>query len=36
MTEIAVGVENDEERLETKRLFEPAIGDLRILIADRA
>ena len=36
MTEIAVGVENDEERLEPERLFEPAIGGLRILIADSA
>src|SRR5262249_55718407 len=36
MTEIAVGVENDEERLEPERLFEPAIGGLRIPIADGA
>jgi hypothetical protein len=36
MAEIAVGVESDEERLEPERLFEPAIGGLRILIADGA
>src|SRR6185369_4536425 len=30
MAEIAIGVENDEERLEPERLFEPAIGGLRI------
>ena len=36
MAEIAVRVENDEERLEPERLFEPAIGGLRIQIADGA
>jgi hypothetical protein len=36
MTEIAVGIENDEERLEPERLFEPAKGGLRILIAHGA
>src|SRR5262249_38998874 len=36
MTEIAVGVENDEERLEPERFFEPAKGGLRIPIADGA
>jgi hypothetical protein len=36
MTEIAVGVENDEKRLERERLFEPAKGGLCILIADGA
>ena len=36
MSEIAAGVKNDEERFEAERLFEPAIGGLRILIADSA
>src|SRR5262249_2427272 len=36
MSEIAGGVEKDEERLEPERLLEPAIGGLRILIEDGA
>ena len=36
MREIAVAVEQDEERLEPERGFEPAKGGLRILIAHGA
>src|SRR4029450_3974184 len=36
MGKIAVGIENDEQRLEAECLFEPAIGGLRILVADGA
>jgi len=36
MSEIAVSVENDEQRLEAKGRFEPAKSGLCILIADGA
>jgi hypothetical protein len=36
MAEVVVSVENDEERFEPERVVEPAIGGLRILIADGA
>src|SRR3546814_4568240 len=34
--EMAVGIEQHEQRLESERLLEPAEGGLAVLIADRA